>query len=1359
MYRLRCNCGDTDQRLNQEFESEWHVDTATDAYGNQIVYIRDNSIATNVTGAGTVVTIRTYGSRTTDILYNFNETVGQYPVAGPFDGMDQLTVEKAGSQVHFVYDEAQLVRIEILHDRINQPHIMDRYSINTASKMMFDECTDDYKSNDLDLYGRVSTTRVVTSIQRSSRLPSQNSSFEALPAVKFHYQALSNFDEPFRNESNNGYNINGTCFQYFRLYEVENGYGGSVQFEYASDGRDQRTDVGRYVDQINNGPKEYPKVANSWYITQTRVADGIGNILTTKYIRHNKCYIQTENTGTKCDFDDQPYLPAHGTLAGFGTVTTEVYTADGDDILQRTVTVYNRGNLGFGQPNEVTTFSRGENGALQKTGTVVTNFHDELIHGAAFRPIKDQTTYSFEIGTEIAMSSRITYTYGSEHGRLMETKTFINGALDKKVVRDFEDEPSNEPSNERLWWVGRLEKVSQYQGESTLLLETHYEYDDGGKNRVTPTEVRVGHPNEPLNGGTNGFISTSTSYDDRGNAKTTTDANGNQTTIVYDPEFELYPVRVIGPGTNNCVAFAIYGFEGVDCQGNQMSISGSGIPGLLGTVIDPNRLATSYRYDVHGRLVATYLPNDSVDSGNPTSSITYMDTERPFRVENRTKSDLAPKVVQYYDGLGRPIMTEQQGVKIDTGAAESTENVLALTGYDEMGQAVRQTVPFVTDINLNNSYYGYDITRRQFKEVGYEETFDTGFNVSQWEWLDSDVTVTTLDGYAIINKSGDVGVLKRNPVTQGQGGSEDIITFDFAVRNPGEGRLTAAIIRSEWGQADFGAVYIEAKEETLEAVFHEGTQEVSRVTLMPLTINAVDKKGSRDEANHNSYSMWYRAEIYRAGNNFQISVVQKSDPTVRGTASASLSGASMNDDWYTQFSSESDRVSFILDNYREYPTLSSARMSGTVYGYSLPSDDLHHPADTLSYATNGEATKVINTISTNVTVNGDSKLSKQVITAPNSISTEYYTNTEGELVLVRENGSTDTRYTYDDYGNLIRVRRQIAPETGFGTPLAPDTVMTYDVLGRKQTMNDPDMGNWAYTYDANSNLKTQLDANGSCLLFEYDSQNRMTHKYFVNYVFCALNAPNQVLLAEYTYGTDPNANNVGQLTQVEWARDAAFDSETFAYDAYGRLDVHTRVIDGETFTMETTEFDDLSRPKEMIYPDGELVVIGYDTSGANTLTAGGRSLVADIQYNINGQMTLLDRAGSGGYDTTYSYYGAIGGVFGNQANANFRLETIQHGDAGVGAGNPADYSYEYEAGGNISTISESGVADVTFTYDNLNRLKTASGLYSDTYEYDQLGNLREKGGVRLNYPGANPQPHAVQSTTDGWSFSYDNNGN
>ena len=75
-----------------------------------------------------------------------------------------------------------------------------------------------------------------------------------------------------------------------------------------------------------------------------------------------------------------------------------------------------------------------------------------------------------------------------------------------------------------------------------------------------------------------------------------------------------------------------------------------------------------------------------------------------------------------------------------------------------------------------------------------------------------------------------------------------------------------------------------------------------------------------------------------------------------------------------------------------------------------------------------------------------------------------------------------TTYTYDELDNLTQVTDAAGNETGLG----------YDMLGRKVSMDDPDIGEWRYTYDAVDNLETQTDAKDQTITFHYDELNRRT---------------------------------------------------------------------------------------------------------------------------------------------------------------------------------------------------------------------------------------------------------------------------
>ena len=78
----------------------------------------------------------------------------------------------------------------------------------------------------------------------------------------------------------------------------------------------------------------------------------------------------------------------------------------------------------------------------------------------------------------------------------------------------------------------------------------------------------------------------------------------------------------------------------------------------------------------------------------------------------------------------------------------------------------------------------------------------------------------------------------------------------------------------------------------------------------------------------------------------------------------------------------------------------------------------------------------------------------------------------------------DTDYSYDLFDNLVMVT-----DTDGIT-----TTMSYDTLGRKIGMVDPDMGAWVYDYDASGNLVTQTDSLSRTIGFSYDELGRLEEK-------------------------------------------------------------------------------------------------------------------------------------------------------------------------------------------------------------------------------------------------------------------------
>ena len=200
------------------------------------------------------------------------------------------------------------------------------------------------------------------------------------------------------------------------------------------------------------------------------------------------------------------------------------------------------------------------------------------------------------------------------------------------------------------------------------------------------------------------------------------------------------------------------------------------------------------------------------------------------------------------------------------------------------------------------------------------------------------------------------------------------------------------------------------------------------------------------------------------------------------------------------------------------------------------------PRSTMSYDALGRPAVISHTngTATRMSYSVESTGLTTVVTDALGRRSERVADGREQLTAVREFSGTaayTTRYQYDVFGNLTRLIDAAGNQT----------TLTYDALGRKTVLNDPDLGTWSYAYDGNSNLVSQTDARGQVLRFDYDALNRMTRKW--------LNSSNATLA---TYAYDTGVYAIGRRTSMSNAN----DTTTWSYDARGRIITESRTIAG-----------------------------------------------------------------------------------------------------------------------------------------------------------------------------------------------------
>jgi RHS repeat-associated protein len=328
-----------------------------------------------------------------------------------------------------------------------------------------------------------------------------------------------------------------------------------------------------------------------------------------------------------------------------------------------------------------------------------------------------------------------------------------------------------------------------------------------------------------------------------------------------------------------------------------------------------------------------------------------------------------------------------------------------------------------------------------------------------------------------------------------------------------------------------------------------------------------------------------------------------------------------------------------------------------------------------------------------------------------------------------------TSYNYNAAGDLLQVKDH------YGNT----TAISYDTLGRKLSMNDPDMGFWEYTYDANGNLLTQTDQKRQTVNFEYDALNRVAAKTY------STSDP----AVAYTYDNRTIPNGIGQLYSVSNTRvTTTYD----AYDEMGNVTGLSKKIAGDPTVYTTGYAYDLSgKLTETIFPDGYQVTNKfYPGTGLLEAVTGSDAVVyaRNTHYAPTGKIGRIDH--NNGTFTIHRY-----------DLESTRLISIVTSNRG-----PTSYlqkkAYKYTAAGDIKKIIDH-VKGITYTYsyDKLHRLtrETNTGTYDPiSYTYNAIGNIMSKkvGTTTMKYTYDTLHKHAVKTINFNGidhKYAYDGNGN
>lgn len=439
----------------------------------------------------------------------------------------------------------------------------------------------------------------------------------------------------------------------------------------------------------------------------------------------------------------------------------------------------------------------------------------------------------------------------------------------------------------------------------------------------------------------------------------------------------------------------------------------------------------------------------------------------------------------------------------------------------------------------------------------------------------------------------------------------------------------------------------------------------------------------------------------------------------------------------------------------------------------------------------------------------------------NTVSKVY--DLQGRVVKTTDAKNGETRYTYDEQGQLLTERVKIGGQdkiTGF----------TYDPNGNKikeYISNDVGQENSkreiAYAYDCRNQLKTVksqkedgayvyseyvYDAvgnltdmylgstgagvkDGNHTIYTYDTLGRMTSatdpmgqtEYYTSYdakgnLLAKTDKNGKTIRTEYTALDQPALITVdGSAEKIEYtynpkglpaevevtdANNSVYTTN-YSYDRVGRL---TNESDSDgTFKSYSYNLADARTYYSVTYNGSTVIRQNYEYDDLNRLQKvykgdkTSENLIAVYEYDNNSNLTKA--VNGNGTQRVYEY--------GDASNPNLLTKVMNKGQ---GETVQNSYSYQYYLDGNVAAFTEetagAGTRTVNYVYTKQGQLKSETdSQYADKiYTYDNYGNrssMTEEGITTTYSYNANNQLVSESRTeaekTAVTEYAYDPNGN
>ncbi len=530
------------------------------------------------------------------------------------------------------------------------------------------------------------------------------------------------------------------AWTYPRLSQIQNGYGGSLDYSYENDNRGTDSWLNYRVNKV----LVYDGVQTTPSIVKT-------------YTYATPLYVDYYN---KKD------------LIGYKTVTSNTYSSNNTiaaNLLTKSITTFGISGLDIGRVLTEEVVDPSNSSVYSK---VVNYYNTDNTHapfeGWNYRYLIRSENYLTD-GSNLQLINATNYLRDSGYGNLLAQYEFSQNEIYRKTYYEYLINTDYETHIYNA--VSRRVLVDE---NNVIYRDNRNQYDAGlllGDLLLTQQVVNGTETiDKSFTYDLYGNVVESKVYKDYGTVEVSpTNANYQAQTITYDPLFITYPV------------------QSTDAMGNAATIDYLFSTGLATQSTDVNGWTTSTEYDGLGRILSVTSPGLSQPGIKYTyPTITNGEVAAPDAVkmeilDTHPTTDIYRAVWGFYDGVGRTIQTQTydadtneylisstafdlQGNVSQTSVVDSIENVAGQyvvpnwealettqTDYDFLGRTTTITSP--AGIQTNYSYNGLSTTTIDAELNQQRQTVDLmGRLSSVEEFLEGEVYTTVQYNYDIANQ-------------------------------------------------------------------------------------------------------------------------------------------------------------------------------------------------------------------------------------------------------------------------------------------------------------------------------------------------------------------------------------------------------------------------------------------------------------------------------------------------------------------------------------------------------------------------------------------------------------------------------